>query len=82
MDLTLLVLAASTSPLLPSAIAELTARPATSVRASLQRLSSVGLVAARKVSKLGPVGTFEWSATEEGRAAAHRVISFVRRGGK
>lgn len=80
MDLTLLCLAASSSPLLASTIAELTARPATAVRASLQRLSSVGLVASKQVDTRGPVGTFEWTATDTGRAAASRVLAFVRSG--
>lgn len=80
MDLTLLCLAASRSPLLASTLAELTARPATAVRATLQRLASVGLVTARQVDTRGPTGTWEWTATESGKAAAARVLAFVRSG--
>jgi len=78
MDTVLLVLAASPQPMLASALAALTARPATAVRATLQRLSEVGLVRGRQVDSRGPTGTWEWTVTDTGRAAAERVLSFVR----
>lgn len=78
MDTILLVLSASSRPLLASQLAELTARPATAVRATLARLEEVGLVVGRQVNSRGPVGTWEWTASETGRAAADRVLRFVR----
>lgn len=80
MDTLLLVLAASSSPLRPSTLADITRRPATSVRATLQRLAEVGLVESTRVASVGPIGTYEWRATEAGRAAVADVLAFVRRG--
>jgi len=81
MDLILLILAASPTPMMASKLAELAMRDAKAVRVTLLRLQKEGLASRAQVSTQGPQGTFVWSATKAGAAAARQVLSFVRSSG-
>lgn len=78
MDMVLVVLAASKSPILASDIGSLLSRDSNSVRQSLAYLYREGLATKVQVGSKGPQGTWEWSATESGKACAQHLLTWIR----
>lgn len=78
MDLILLILATARAPMLASQIAPLLSKDANAVRATLALLHKEGLASKRLVGSKGPSGTYDWTATETGRACVAELQAWIK----